>query len=165
MSAAAAPAASVVFLHPDDNLCVAIRNLPAGTQLEAGGRKVTLSGDVRMGHKIALAPIAKGGRALRYGQTIGFATEAIEPGDWIHTHNVEAGAFSRDYQYATDIPPDPTPIEGRTFMGYRRADGRAGTRNYLAVISTVNCSASVSKYVAQRFDRSILEKFPNVDGI
>ena len=158
-------AAHVVFLHPDDNLCVATRNLPAGTRVEAGGCTVTLSGEVRMGHKIALAPIAKGGRALRYGQTIGFATEPIEPGDWIHTHNIEAGAFSREYQYATDIPPDPAPLEGRTFMGYRRANGKVGTRNYLAVISTVNCSASVSKYVAQRFDRSILEKFPNVDGI
>jgi altronate hydrolase len=165
MSATAASASDVVFLHPDDNLCVAIRNLPAGTRVEAGGRSVTLSGAVRLGHKIALAPIAEGDRALRYGQTIGFATEAIEPGDWIHTHNLAAGAFSRVYQYATEIPPDPAPIEGRTFMGYRRADGKAGTRNYLAVISTVNCSASVSKYVAARFDHSILKQFPNVDGI
>lgn len=165
MSATAASAADVVFLHPDDNLCVAIRNLPAGTRVDAGGRSVTLSGAVRLGHKIALTPIAEGDRALRYGQTIGFATEAIEPGDWIHTHNLAAGAFSRDYQYATEIPPDPAPIEGRTFMGYRRADGKAGTRNYLAVISTVNCSASVSKYVSQRFDHSILQQFPNVDGI
>ncbi len=162
---ATASAADVVYLHPDDNLCVAIRNLAAGTKISAGGRTATLSGAVRLGHKIALEPIAQGGRAVKYGQTIGFATQAIEPGDWIHTHNIEAGAFTRDYQYATDIPPEPTPIEGRTFMGYRRADGKVGTRNYLAVISTVNCSASVAKYVAQGFDKSILKQFPNVDGI
>lgn len=156
---------SVVHLHPDDNVCIAIRNLPEGAEIAAGGHAVRLAGAVRMGHKIALQPIAKGGRAFRYGQTIGFATEVIEPGDWVHTHNLEAGAFSRDYQYATDIPPDPAPIEGRTFRGYRRADGKAGTRNYLAVISNVNCSASVSRYVAQRFDRELLKQFPNVDGV
>jgi altronate hydrolase len=165
MPATASPTTDVVHLHPDDNVCVAIRNLPQSAQISAGGTKVTASGAVRMGHKIALAYIRKGERVLRYGQTIGFATEAIEPGDWIHTHNVEAGSFARDYEYATEIPPDPTPIEGRTFQGYRRADGKAGTRNYLAVISTVNCSASVSRYVAQRFDKSLLAPFPNVDGI
>jgi len=165
MPATASPTTDVVHLHPDDNVCVAIRNLPQATQVSAGGATVTLSGAVRMGHKIALGEIRKGDRVLRYGQTIGFATEAIEPGDWIHTHNIEAGSFTRDYEYATEVPPAPSPIEGRTFQGYRRADGKAGTRNYLAVISTVNCSASVSKYVSQRFDKSLLAKFPNVDGI
>jgi altronate hydrolase len=160
-----ATAANVVFLHPDDNLCVAARNLPEGTAISAGGRTVKLSGAVRLGHKIALQPIAAGERAMKYGQTIGFATQAIEPGDWIHTHNLAANAFSRDYQYANELPPEPTPIEGRTFMGYRRPDGKAGTRNYLAIISNVNCSASVSRYAAQRFDESILKQFPNVDGI
>ncbi|HVC93974.1 MAG TPA: altronate dehydratase family protein [Pirellulales bacterium] len=165
MPATASPTTDVVHLHPDDNVCVAIRNVPQSAQVSAGGATVTLSGAVRMGHKIALEKIRKGDRVLRYGQTIGFATEAIEPGDWIHTHNIEAGTFTRQYEYATEVPPDPAPIEGRTFQGYRRADGKAGTRNYLAVISTVNCSASVSKYVSQRFDKSLLAQFPNVDGI
>ncbi|HVA45000.1 MAG TPA: altronate dehydratase family protein [Pirellulales bacterium] len=165
MPATSLPAATVVLLHPDDNVCVATRNLEGGSEVTAGGRTVRLTGAVRLGHKIALVPIAKGGRVYRYGQTIGFATEAIEPGDWVHTHNVEAGAFSRDYEYATEVPPDPAPIEDHTFQGYRRADGRAGTRNYIAIISNVNCSASVSKYVAQRFDHGLLKDFPNVDGI
>ncbi|HJT31877.1 MAG TPA: altronate dehydratase family protein [Pirellulales bacterium] len=165
MSVATASANNVVHLHPDDNVCIAIRNLTENSEVTAGGWTVQLTGAVRMGHKIALAPVAKGGRVFRYGQTIGFATEAIEPGDWVHTHNLEAGAFSREYQFATDVPPNPTPVEGRTFQGYRRADGKAGTRNYLAIISNVNCSASVSRYVAQRFDLELLKQFPNVDGI
>lgn len=161
----ATPATATVKLHPLDNVCVAIRHLPAGAEVSVGDESVRLMGEVRMGHKIALRPIAKGDRVYRYGQTIGFATSDIEPGDWVHTHNIEAGAFSRDYEYATEVPPDPAPIEGRTFHGYRRADGRAGTRNYLAIISNVNCSASVSKYVAQRFDQELLKQFPQVDGI
>ena len=66
---------------------------------------------------------------------------------------------------ATEIPPPPTPITGRTFQGYRRPGGKVGTRNYLAVISTVNCSATVSKYVARRFDQNLLKDFPNIDGV
>ena len=165
MPVATAPAAHAVHLHPDDNVCIAIRNLAEGAEVVAGESTVRLTGAVRMGHKIALTPVAKGGRVFRYGQTIGFATESIEPGDWVHTHNLEAGAFSRDYQFATDVPPNQPPVEGRTFQGYRRADGKAGTRNYLAIISNVNCSASVSKYVAQRFDHDLLKQFPNVDGV
>jgi altronate hydrolase len=165
MSVASIARAAVVYLHPADNVCIATRKLAAGTELTAAGQTVRLSGDVPMGHKIALSHIAKGGRVFRYGQTIGFATEAIEAGDWVHTHNVEAGAFSREYEFATEVPPDPPPISGRTFQGYRRADGRAATRNYIAIISNVNCSASVSKYVGHRFDHSLLKDFPNVDGI
>jgi len=155
----------VVHLHPDDNVCIATRDLDRATHVTAAPYDVILTGKVGLGHKIALAEIAKGQRVIRYGQTIGFATAVIDPGDWVHTHNLTAGEFTRDYQYATEIPPPPVPIAGRTFQGYRRADGKVGTRNYLAVISTVNCSASVSKTIAQRFDRGLLAQYPNVDGI
>ena len=165
MTATSLSHACVVHLHPADNVCIATGNLAGGAEVTAGGHTVRLTGAVPLGHKIALAEIAKGGRVYRYGQTIGFAIEAIEPGDWVHTHNVEAGDFARDYEYATETPPDLPALEGRTFQGYRRADGRAGTRNYLAIISNVNCSASVSKYVAQCFDSSLLKDFANVDGI
>jgi altronate hydrolase len=162
---AAPKSAEVVYLHPDDNTCVAARNLPAGTEVAAGAYEARLRGDVRLGHKIALVRVPKGERVLKYGQTIGFATETIEPGDWVHTHNLEAGRFDRDYAFATQTPADPAPLAGRTFQGYRRANGKAATRNYIAIISSVNCSASVSKYIAQRFDRAGLKDFPNVDGI
>lgn len=165
MATAAAATIDVVYLHPLDNVCVAARNLESGAVVSAGGRTITLREPVTLGHKIAIASIAEGDRVLKYGQTIGFATQPIEPGQWIHTHNLTAGEFSRDYAFASETPPPPPPITGRTFLGYRRADGRAGTRNYLAVISSVNCSASVSRYIAQRFDQELLRRYPNVDGI
>lgn len=160
-----APPGRVVHLHPDDNLCIATGHLEAGQTVTAGARSVVLSGAVRLGHKIALADLAEGDRVIRYGQTIGFATQAVAAGDWLHTHNMAAGQFSRDYEFATAVPPEPAPILGRWFQGYRRADGRAGTRNYIAVISTVNCSASVSRYIAARFDAAALKDYPNVDGV
>jgi len=155
----------VLHLHPADNVCIAVRNLETGESIAAGGTQARLTGAVRMGHKIALAPIAKGSPIVRYGQTIGFASQPVAPGDWVHMHNTSADRFEREYEYSTEIPPDPAPITDRTFQGYRRADGRAGTRNYIAIISNVNCSASVSKYIAQRFEKDILKQFPNVDGI
>src|SRR3954468_21297992 len=82
----------VLLMHPDDNVCIAARNLDAGTQVEAGRHAVALLDQVTLGHKIALAPIAEGSRVLRYGQTIGFASRSIEPGEWVHTHNVTASA-------------------------------------------------------------------------
>jgi len=167
MSATATPTTiDVVLLHPADNTCVAARHLEDGAEILAGAHRVRLSGRVGLGHKIAVATIAVGEPVFKYGQTIGFATQAIAPGDWVHTHNMTAGEFAREYEYATAVPAPPTPLEGRTFEGYRRADGRAGTRNYLAVISSVNCSASVSKYIARHFDKETLAReFPNVDGI
>ena len=155
----------IVYLHPSDNVCVAARDLPAGSEILAGGREVRLTGPVKLGHKITLESFSSGKPAVKYGQIIGFATEEITPGTWIHTHNLTAGQFARDYAAATEIPPDQAPLMGRTFQGYRRPNGKAGTRNYLAVISTVNCSASVSKYVAARFNAEALKDYPNIDGV
>ncbi len=158
-------AIDTIFLHPRDNVCVAARDLPAGTTVRAGGHAVRLIEPVRLGHKIALAALAVDQPATKYGQTIGFATEPIAAGAWIHTHNLAAGQFARDYAPSTAIPPDAPPIVGRTFLGYPRADRRPGTRNYIAVISTVNCSATVSKYVAARFAGEALKAYPHVDGV
>jgi altronate hydrolase len=155
----------IVYLHPADNLCVAARDLPQGTRISAGGHTVELCEAVRLGHKIALDLLPAGAQAVKYGQTIGFATQTVSPGAWVHTHNLTAGTFDRDYAPASAIPPDPTPLPGHTFLGYKRPDRRPGTRNYIAVISTVNCSASVSKHVAARFNAETLRAFPNVDGV
>lgn len=162
---ATAATTDAVHLHADDNLAVAARPLEAGTTVAAAGQSVILSRAVPLGHKMALRPIACDERVIKYGQTIGFATQTIQPGDWVHTHNLTAGQFGRKYEFATEIPPAPEPISDRTFLGYRRADGRVGTRNYIAVISTVNCSASVSRYVARRFGSSVSAEYPNVDGV
>ena len=165
MTAPRIAGADAIHLRPQDNICVAARTLEPGETILAGDHEVTLSGRVVMGHKLAVAPVAKGEPVYKYGQVIGFATESIQSGDWVHVHNLSAGEFTREYAIGTEIPAAPEPITDRTFMGYRRANGKVGTRNYLAIISTVNCSASVSKYVAARFDKTLLEKFPNIDGI
>jgi altronate hydrolase len=155
----------VVLLHQRDNICVAASNLAEGARVEVAGETLVVRDAIRLGHKMALRPIARGEPVRKYGQIIGQASEAIAPGQWVHCHNVALGEFERDYAPASETPPPPPPLAGRTFMGYRRASGRAGTRNYVAVISTVNCSASVSKYIARRFDASILKDYPQVDGV
>lgn len=124
--------------------------------------------DVPAGHKVALAPIAEGAAIVKYGQTIGFAREPIAPGEHVHTHNVVVRDFDREYAVGSDAEPVELvePDRRRTFDGFLRADAKVGTRNYVAVISSVNCSASVSKYVAERFKSDeVRRQFPNVDGV
>ncbi len=157
--------ADFIWLNDADNIIVATRNLNKDRQLDVGVNSVTLGTSVKMGHKIAIAPIAKDQPVRKYGQVIGFATEPIEVGDWVHTHNLSTGDIVLDYAPASETPAPPKPVRDRTFMGYRRPGGKAGTRNYIAIISTVNCSASVSKYVAERFDETLLKDYPNVDGV
>jgi altronate hydrolase len=155
-----------VRLAPQDNVAIATRHLPAGGSFTLGGQTVTLSGRVGLGHKVAVAPIKKGEAIYKYGQIIGFASQEIAPGDHVHVHNVSADAFQRDYAFCRDCPPPPAPAERRTWMGYDRGDGRYGTRNFIALISTVNCSASTSKYVSERFRAmDLLKQYPNVDGV
>jgi altronate hydrolase len=155
----------VILLHPGDNVCVAARNLAAGSRIAAGVHTIELREAVRMGHKIALTKIMAGQAVMKYGQIIGFATQPIGPGDWVHTHNLHVEQIARDYAKSSAVPPEPTPLTGYTFQGYRRPDGRVGTRNYIAVISSVNCSATVCKLIARRFDAAALRNFPNVDGV
>ncbi|MES2792458.1 MAG: altronate dehydratase family protein [Planctomycetota bacterium] len=165
MSLATAPAS--LKLHPDDNIAIAARNLPKDTVLEFEGvGSGTLTREqIDLGHKVAIVPIAKGQPIRKFGQIIGFAKNDIAPGQWVHVQNCEAGALSLDYAYCSEVPADPKPILGQTFMGYRRADGRAATRNYIGIISSVNCSAHTSKLVAAQLDKTILANFPNIDGV
>jgi altronate hydrolase len=159
-------AGTTILLHADDNLVVAARDLPAGMKLETGG--AVLAREIPMGHKVATAAIRRGGAVRKFGQVIGFATANIEAGEWIHSHNLANGEAVTVFERAVVRPPVPelpAELRNRTFQGYRRADGRVGTRNYIAVISTVNCSATVCRYIAEKFDRSLLRDFPNVDGV
>jgi altronate hydrolase len=155
----------VVYLHPDDNIAVAARPIPPGTSVAVAGAKLTTREAIKLGHKLALVRIAEGQPVRKFGQIIGFATQAIEPGGWVHSHNLAQGEFARDYAKSSAIPPPPQPIAGRTFQGYRRAGGKAGTRNYLGIISSVNCSATVARYIAEHFRGDALKAFPNVDGV
>jgi altronate hydrolase len=156
-----------VHLRAQDNVAIAARTLPANAELQINGSVVTLERPIRLGHKVAVRPIKKGEAVYKYGQVIGFAGEDISPGDHVHVHNVRADAFERDYAFCRDCPaPPPSPAQSRTFQGYDRGDGRYGTRNYIAIISTVNCSASTSKYISDRLRTTdLLRRFPNVDGI
>ena len=120
----------------------------------------------RPGHKIATAPIGAGEAVRKYGQILGFATEAIAPGDHVHTHNMAMGDFARDYAFGVDAQPTEPAAESRaTFQGIVRADGRVATRNYLGILTTVNCSASAARFIAEQFRGGALAEFPNVDGV
>jgi altronate hydrolase len=155
-----------VILRSDDNVAVAARPIPRGFALAVPGGTVEVREPIALGHKVALVDIAAGEPVRKYGQTIGFAAREIPAGSWVHVHNVTADLFERDYALATEHPPVPPRGEPRRFLGYARPDGRVGTRNYVAVISTVNCSASTSKSIAERFrDDAWRRDFPNVDGV
>ncbi len=168
---AVALAQVAVHLRPEDNVAVAARNIPAGAELQLKDSRLTAATLVKLGHKIALAPIRKGEAVKKYGQIIGFASKDIAPGDHVHVHNVSADVFERDYAYCRDCPPRPVATELRSFMGYDRGPDRPehfryGTRNFIAIISTVNCSASTSKYISQRFHATdLLKQYPQVDGV
>ena len=113
-----------------------------------------------------LVDINPGEPVRKYGQIIGFASKPIPAGSLVHVHNLKADLFERDYAFATERPETPRPDRQRTFRGYLRPDGRVGTRNYIAVVSTVNCSASTSRYVADKFrDGAWRADFPNIDGV
>lgn len=155
----------IIRLSEIDNVVVARQDLAAGTALP--DESVTLTAPVPAGHKIAVDALAQGEAVRKYGQIIGFATQDILPGDHVHIHNLGMGSFDRDYAYGVDcrdigmIPE----AERATFEGFVRADGRVGTRNYVAVVSTVNCSATVTNRIAEEFRGNALADFPNVDGV
>jgi len=151
-------------LDDRDNVIVAVDALTPG--MEARGVAATIR--IPRGHKMASAKIAKGEPVLKFGQIIGFATQDIAPGEHVHTENCGFAAFERDYAFCQDARPEPLlPPEARaTFEGFRRANGRAGTRNYLGVVTSVNCSATVARFIAEEVRRSgLLDDYPTVDGI
>ncbi len=150
-------------LNPNDDVVIAARPLAAGTKIEA--EQLVCRDAIPPGHKVAVRAIKKGEPVKRYNQIIGFASADILPGQHVHTHNLHFDTFERDYAVGADVKATPKPAKPANFMGIRRADGRVATRNYIGVISTVNCSASVSKYVAAHFTPERLKAFPNVDGI
>lgn len=154
------------MLRDDDNVAVAARPIPSGTILRLGDVEVEVVEPIAMGHKVALGDLAEGAPARKYGQVIGFASQPIRAGAHVHVHNLRADLFERDYAMATERPTPPKAEAPRTFQGFLRPDGRVGTRNYIAVISTVNCSASTSRYIADRFrGRDFRASHPNVDGV
>lgn len=162
------PNARMLILHTQDNVAVVPASVSAGQRLACDAMSVTAAQPIPAGHKVALDGIRAGDPVVKYGQTIGFATADIFMGDHVHSHNLAVGDFDRDYAFCADARPvEYVPEADRlTFQGYARPDGRVGTRNYVAIVSSVNCSASVSKYVQQRFGPERMRaEFPGVDGV
>lgn len=157
-----------VLLRSSDNVAVLRRTVKVGEEFLLQPGSISALENIAAGHKIALTRIPSGSAITKYGQTIGFATAEIEPGAWVHTHNLGMRDFSRDYGFCQEARPVAYyPAEAmRHFLGFARPGGRVGTRNYLAVVSSVNCSASVSNYVRDRFRTGDFQRdFPHVDGV
>ena len=156
-------ASLTIRLHPNDDVVIARAQLVSGTTLI--DEKVTVSGLVPPGHKVAVRAIAAGQPVKRYNQVIGFASRDIVPGEHVHLHNLQMRAFDRDYAIGADVKPTQFVASPATFQGIVRADGRVATRNYLGILSTVNCSATVARGIADAFSHGALADFPNVDGV
>jgi len=156
---------TVIRLNENDNVVVARAELLPGASIEGGN--VTARSAIPAGHKVATAPIAQGQPVRKYNQIIGFASQAIEPGQHVHSHNMAIGDFERDYAFGADMRPTLfiPEAERATFQGYMRENGKAGTRNYLGVITSVNCSATVARYIADAFKGDALKDYPNIDGV
>ncbi|MGE0726381.1 MAG: UxaA family hydrolase [Alphaproteobacteria bacterium] len=152
-----------IRLNPADNVVVARTDLLPNTALP--GENVTTKAHIPPGHKVATAPIAEGETVRKYGQILGFASKAIAPGEHVHTHNLAMGDFARDYAHCKDAKPTAMVATPATFQGIVRPDGRVATRNYIGVLTSVNCSAHVANMVADKFRGDALAAFPNVDGV
>lgn len=157
----------VIRLHANDDVVIARDQLVSGTVIEEEG--ITVIGLIPPGHKMATRAIDPGAPVRRYGQIIGFASRPIAAGQHVHTHNLAMGDFTRDYAYSAEVResiPFETPA---TFDGIVRNDGRVATRNYIGILTSVNCSATVARAIADHFRRDIhpqmLADYPNVDGV
>src|SRR5436190_1612594 len=151
-----------IRLHPADDGVIARVELPAGTLVT----KENVRSAVRIppGHKLAVRDVAQGKPVHRYNQIIGFATQPIKAGDHVHVHNVAMGDFQRDYAFCSFAKKTDYVAHPATFMGIKRADGRVATRNYIGILTSVNCSATVARMIAEHF-KNRLDDYPNVDGV
>ena len=150
-------------LHPRDNIVVALAGLAAGAALEG---HVTAREAIPAGHKVAIRDIAAGEAVLKYGQIIGTATQPIAAGAHVHVQNLGMGAHRQDHGFGSAVAPLPAPEAPASFQGFHRPSGRVGTRNYLGILTSVNCAGSVARFIAEEAERQgWLRDYPNVDGI
>ncbi|MFK7870028.1 MAG: UxaA family hydrolase [Roseobacter sp.] len=152
-----------VRLDPADNVVTATRALETGTTVE----DTATLGLIPSGHKIAAVRIDAGQPIRKYAQIIGYASEDIAAGAHVHTHNVAFRNTDTDYEFSTDLRPVAPADDSQrdSFMGYQRADGQVGTRNYVAIVTSVNCSATAARQIAAHFTPDKLAAYPNVDGV
>ncbi|GAO23881.1 altronate hydrolase [Alicycliphilus sp. B1] len=155
----------LLHLHPNDNVFVAKTALALGQEIPELG--VRARAQVPAGHKIAARRIAEGEQVKKYDTVIGVATRDLEPGDYVHSHNLMIVDYYRDPAFGADVRPVQYVPEDRraTFQGFVRADGRVGTRNFIGILSSVNCSATAIRHIAAHFTPERLAAYPNVDGV
>jgi altronate hydrolase len=154
---------SVIRLHANDDVLIATQQLVPGTTIDA--EDVTVRDLIPPGHKMAAHDFKQGDAVRRYNQIIGFAKADIAAGQHIHAHNLGMGEFERDYGIGEGVHETQRVATPATFMGYKRPNGKVGTRNYIAVISSVNCSATVTRAIANHFSGDRLAAYPNIDGV
>ena len=155
---------SIIRLHANDDVLIAAQQLVPGANIAS--ENVTVRDMIPPGHKMAAHDLKTGDPVRRYNQIIGFAKADVAAGQHVHSHNLGMGEFERDYSIGQDVHELPKVAKPATFMGYKRPNGKVGTRNYIAVISSVNCSATVTRAIANHFTRERLAAdFPNVDGV
>ncbi len=158
------PPPALLRLHTSDNVSVSTRIVEKG---EACSGTITTARIMR-GHKMANTAIGQGEPIRKFGQIIGFAKSDIGPGDWVHEHNVEMGALAHDYAFSQGVTRDTVlPLEQQAvFQGYRRKNGKVGTRNYIGIMTSVNCSATVAAHIAKEVEKQgLLKDYPNIDGV
>ncbi|HMA89252.1 MAG TPA: altronate dehydratase family protein [Burkholderiales bacterium] len=151
-----------IRLHPNDDVVIARVEIPMGTMVT--GEKLRTAARIPAGHKLAVRDIAAGQPVKRYDQIIGFATCAIKAGEHVHVHNLGMADFARDYSFCSDRKDTDYITPQAAFEGIVRADGRVATRNYIGILTSVNCSATVARMIADHF-RNRLDAYPNVDGV
>jgi altronate hydrolase len=155
----------VLRLNASDNVVIAVDEFLAGAIPLPG---LVARERIPRGHKMAASPIQSDAPIRKFGQIIGFASRPIAPGEWVHEHNCAVKEFARDYHFGEDARPERiAAVEDQpTFLGFRRPNGKVGTRNYLAILTSVNCSATTARLIAREVERSgMLADFPNVDGV
>ena len=156
----------LLLLRTGDDVAVTTRDLRPGTVLVDGERRLEVLDSVPRGHKIALADVAVGDQVRKYGQSIGVATRPVVAGQHVHSHNLGMDLAERVHELATVHHELPVPAGPRpTFEGYRRAGGKVGTRNYIGILTSVNCSASTARMIADQFRGPVLDEYEHVDGV
>lgn len=153
--------APFIRLHEQDNVITATASLEAGTKLE----NISTASLIPRNHKIASQAIGAGEAIYKYAQIIGYASMDIEAGAHVHTHNVSFRNTQADYEFSTNLKQPLKPAKQDHFMGYRRENGKVGTRNYIGILTSVNCSATAARMIASAFGPEEMAQYPNVDGV
>ena len=153
----------VMKLNPNDNVATAFKNISKGETTQ----NIKAENNIPKGHKIALKKILKGEKIIKYDQIIGLARNDINIGEHVHVDNTEFKSTEHDYEFSTSVRlPNFVPENQRpTFDGFKRPNGQVGTRNYIGILTSVNCSATAARNIANAFDDKILSEYPNVDGV